>query len=167
MTSTLGSTSSAGKDPSADAISSAHTPSSAGMTSSAVHDYDLVIKEHHLDTFGHVNNATYLELLEEARWDYITSNGYGLETVRRLGLGPVILEVTLKFKHELGNRQKIRIRSGIERYERKIGSMYQNVYDEEGRLCCEARFVFGLFDLNERKLVEPTPEWLRALGLSP
>ena len=43
-----------------------------------VHDYQLVIREQHLDTFGHVNNAKYLEILEEARWDLITGNGYGL-----------------------------------------------------------------------------------------
>ena len=37
--------------------------------------YEMLIKEKHLDTFGHVNNATYFELLEEARWDFITNNG--------------------------------------------------------------------------------------------
>ena len=129
------------------------------------HEYELLIKEHHLDTFGHVNNATYLALLEEARWDYITANGYGLETVKRLRLGPVILEATLKFKRELGNRSKIRIVSRMESYEGKVGTMSQNIVDESGQLSCEARFVFGLFDLDARKLVPPTPEWLQALGL--
>lgn len=135
------------------------------MPDDALHEYELLVKEHHLDTFGHVNNATYLELLEEARWEYITANGYGLDTVRRLKLGPVILEATLKFKHEIGNRQKIRILTGIERYEGKVGTMFQNIVDEAGQLCCESHFVFGLFDLSARKLVDPTPEWLKALGL--
>ncbi len=132
---------------------------------SEIHEYGMLIKEHHLDTFGHVNNATYLEILEEARWDYITANGYGLETVQRLRLGPVILEITIKFKRELGNRKKIRVRTGIESYEGKVGTMMQTIVDEEGNLCCEARFVFGLFHLDARKLVAPTPEWLRAVGL--
>ena len=39
----------------------------------SVHEYALVIREQHLDTFGHVNNAKYLEILEEARWDLITA----------------------------------------------------------------------------------------------
>jgi YbgC/YbaW family acyl-CoA thioester hydrolase len=134
---------------------------------SELHEYEMLIREHHLDTFGHVNNATYLELLEEARWDYITANGYGLDTVQRLRLGPVILEITLKFKRELGNRQKIRIRSGIESYEGKIATMAQTIVDPEGNVYCEARFVFGLFHLDARKLVAPTPEWLRAIGLPP
>ncbi len=44
--------------------------------------YDTQIKEHHLDSFGHVNNATYLSLYEEARWESITENGYGLKEVQ-------------------------------------------------------------------------------------
>jgi hypothetical protein len=30
------------------------------------HEYEALIHERHLDTFGHVNNAAYLEILEEA-----------------------------------------------------------------------------------------------------
>ena len=40
--------------------------------------YYLIIRESHLDTFGHLNNATYLQLFEEARWDYITNRGFGV-----------------------------------------------------------------------------------------
>ena len=32
-------------------------------------------------------------------------------------------------------------------------------------VACDADFTFGLFDLQRRKLVEPTPEWLVSLGL--
>ena len=30
---------------------------------------ELTVRGYHLDVFGHVNNARYLEFLEEARWD--------------------------------------------------------------------------------------------------
>ena len=32
--------------------------------------YKVKIRESHLDTLGHVNNAVYLVLFEEARWAY-------------------------------------------------------------------------------------------------
>ena len=41
----------------------------------------------------------------------------------------------------------------------------QQMINEQQEVCCEARFVIGLFDLQARKLMLPTPEWLRALGL--
>lgn len=58
--------------------------------------YEVVIRESHLDTFGHVNNATYLTLFEEARWDIVRSRGFGLDDIKRTGLGPTLLEVNVK-----------------------------------------------------------------------
>ncbi len=52
-----------------------------------VFEQATVIREQHLDTFGHVNNARYLELFEQARWDFITDNGFGLEQVKASGTG--------------------------------------------------------------------------------
>lgn len=132
----------------------------------AVHEYELVIREQHLDTFGHVNNAKYLEILEEARWDLITRNGYGLAEVMRRRIGPTILEINMKFQRELRNRQRITIRSWTESYVGKIGRFVQQIVDAEGNLCCETLFTIGLFDLAARKLIPPTPEWVKAMGLS-
>lgn len=132
----------------------------------AIHLYDLVIHERHLDTFGHVNNATYLDLLEEARWDLITRNGFGLEEIKRLQLGPTMLEINLRFVKEIRNRARITVKSWSESYTGKILKFTQQMLNEQGELCCEGAFVIGLFDLQARKLVLPTPEWLRALGLA-
>src|SRR5690606_13293796 len=61
-----------------------------------MHEYPLLIVESHLDTFGHINHATYLQIFEEARWDLITARGYGLEKIRESRLGPVILEANVR-----------------------------------------------------------------------
>jgi acyl-CoA thioester hydrolase len=132
-----------------------------------VHEYRLLILEKHLDSYGHVNNAAYLEILEEARWDLITRNGYGLEEIHRRKVGPVVLAVEMRFLKELRNRQPVTIRSWVETHSGKIGRFAQRIVDEAGAVCCEAQFTIGLFDLEARRLVRPTPEWARALGLRP
>jgi thioesterase III len=132
-----------------------------------VHEYRLLILEKHLDTFGHVNNASYLEILEEARWDLITRNGYGLDEVHRLKIGPVVLEAHLRFVRELQNRQAVTIRSWLESYQGRIGQFAQQILAEDGTLCCDAMFTIGLFDLEARRLIRPTQEWAKALGLRP
>jgi acyl-CoA thioester hydrolase len=131
------------------------------------HRYRLQILEAHLDTFGHVNNATYLQLFEQARWDWITQNGYGLERVQRLRKGPTILEIKLKFRRELRNRQWIEIVTWMADYPSRVGTCEQQMLDESGNVCCEASFLVGLFDLEARKLILPTPEWREAVGLPP
>jgi thioesterase-3 len=132
-----------------------------------VHEYRLLIQEHHLDVFGHVNNAVYLQLFEQARWDLITGNGYGLADVHRLQIGPTILELQVRFSRELRNRQPVVIKTWLESYLGKIGKLVQQINDEGGKPYCEALFTMGLFDLSARKLILPTPEWLSALGLRP
>ena len=59
--------------------------------------HSVIIKEYHLDTLGHVNNASYLTLFEEARWQYLNSKNYPLEVVMSEKKGPVILDLHLKF----------------------------------------------------------------------
>ena len=131
----------------------------------SLHSYDLTVLESHLDTFGHVNNATYLQLFEEARWDLITQNGYGLKEIQKSGHGPVILEINLKFKRELRLRQKITIETETLSQNKMISKVTQIIRDENQKACCVAEFTFGLFDLKKRKLIPPTSDWLKALGL--
>ncbi len=131
----------------------------------SAHDVRIFIRESHLDTFGHVNNATYFQLLEEARWDMITSRGFGIDKVRASQTGPVILEARIKFQRELVNREHIVIKSELIEYRGKVGEMKQTMVKEDGSVAAEAIFVFGLMDLAKRRLIEPTPEWARAVGL--
>lgn len=127
------------------------------------HTYELTIKEAHLDTFGHVNNATYLQLYEEARWELITTNGYGMSKIRETGLGPVILDIKLRFIKELYLRQHITIHTQTVEYSGKVGVIKQWITDEEGNICSDVEMKMGLFDTNLRKLVLPTEEWLKSI----
>jgi thioesterase-3 len=129
------------------------------------HDKTIIISEAHLDSFGHVNNARYLELLEQARWDLITERGFGIDTIRRSHTGPTILEITIRFLRELAPRDVVTIRTELLSYERKIGKLQQQMLKADGTLACEAVFTIGLFDLERRRLIEPTPAWAYAVGL--
>jgi acyl-CoA thioester hydrolase len=132
-----------------------------------IHEKTIVISEAHLDSFGHLNNARYLELFEQARWDLITERGFGFEVIQRTRTGPTVLEVTLKFLGELAPRETVVIRSELISYERKIGKMRQWMVKADGAIACDGMFTFGLFDVEHRKLIEPSPEWARAVGLTP
>ena len=130
-----------------------------------VHRYPVTIKETHLDFFGHVNNAVYLTLFEEARWDLITKNGYGLSKMKESGFGPVILEIHIKFIKELKERDEIVIETQSISHDGKIGRLGQKML-KDGVVCCTLELVIGLFSLTDRKLVMPTDEWLKAVGVN-
>ena len=130
-----------------------------------IHEKTMLISEAHLDSFGHLNNARYLELFEQARWDLITERGFGIDTIRQTGTGPVILEVNVRFMRELVPRETIVVRSELASYERKIGKLRQQMVKPDGTVACEAVFTFALFDMERRKLIEPSPAWAHAVGI--
>ncbi len=152
-----------------------------------IHRYPLKILESHLDSYGHVNNSVYLKIFEEARWDLITANGYGYKEIQETGLGPTILEVNVQFRRELRLRQEVVIETSVLSSGKKLAVIYQEIKDPvkdsvgdsgkdstedsakdfERKVYCIARFTFGLFDIRARKLVSPTPQWLKAIGLNP
>ena len=135
--------------------------------SNPIYEYDLTILEQHLDTFGHVNNAVYLTLYEEARWDFITKNGLGLKEILTSQVGPVLLDLNLTFKSELGNREKIKIVSQArpEMRNKYVMVLDQKILKENGKIASTMTLSVGLMDLKERKLISPTKPWLDALGL--
>lgn len=128
--------------------------------------YSFLVRESHLDTFGHMNNATYLSLFEEARWEMITQKGFGLSEIKSRKLGPVILSCEVKFAREVLLREQMTITTELLDYRGKIGRLMQKMLKPNGEVACEATFTFGLFDLKERKLIDPTPEWKLAVGLT-
>lgn len=129
---------------------------------------EITVLEKNLDSFGHVNNAVYMEFYEQARWQFITENGYGLPQVQKLKKGPVILESNIKFKKEIKLRETFKVRSQMVENRGKIMTIHQEmILDKSGKevVASEADFVVGFFDLIERKLIDPTPEWLKAIGV--
>ncbi len=132
-----------------------------------IYEYELTILEHHLDTFGHVNNAVYLSLYEEARWDFITKNGLGINQIMESKIGPVLLDLNLTFKSELNNREKIKIISEArpEMRNKFVMVIDQKMVKENGKIASTITLSVGLMDLNLRKLITPNKEWLMALGL--
>lgn len=136
------------------------------MTHFKIFTYQTLIREHHLDTFGHVNNATYLQILEDARWEFLDANGMTLHTIHEAGIGPIVLECNIQFLKELRLRQTIVIESQMLSYEKKIGIMRQDILDEHGTVFSKAKLIFGVFDLKTRKLILPPPQWWKAIGIA-
>ena len=125
----------------------------------------FLVREAHLDTFGHVNNATYFQLFEQARWDIITANGFGIAEIQKCKQGPILLDAQIKFLKELRLRETITIRTRAHPFEGKVSKIVQEMIRPDGSVACEASFTVGFFDLAARRLIPPSSDWLRALGL--
>lgn len=138
---------------------------SQNLHAEALREFKTLIRESHVDALGHMNNATYLQLFEEARWDIITERGYGFKEVVSLQQGPIILDVSLRFMNEVHLREEIRITSEMIEQNRKVGKMKQVMYKENGAPAAEAIFTVAFFDMKTRKIIEPSDLWKKAIGV--
>lgn len=130
-----------------------------------IFEYKLIIRESLLDIYGHVNNAAYITLFEEARWEFVTKRGCGINEILKSGVGPIILSLKTSFRKELRARDQVRISVEMLKFKHKVGLIRQKILKENGDLACEGEFEFGIFDGHKRKLIEPDKKWRYALGI--
>lgn len=128
--------------------------------------HSIIIKEQHLDTLGHVNNAIYLTLFEEARWQYLNEKDYPLEVVMKEKKGPVILDLNLKFLKELKLRDRVDITFEAVDIQPKIFKMVQKMINSKGEVAAELLLTCAFFDLQTRRIIEPNAAWNHVLGKS-
>jgi len=57
----------------------------------------LSVRSYELDSFGHVNNATYLQYFEVARCDWLAQAGLPFLEIQCAGIQIVIADATVKF----------------------------------------------------------------------
>ncbi len=71
----------------------------------------LKVRNYHIDGYGHVNNAQYLNLLEEARTQFMDDAGCPLEGFFEQGVYFFITDIHIKFKKpaRLGDRLEISV----------------------------------------------------------
>ncbi|MGV3526745.1 MAG: acyl-CoA thioesterase [Candidatus Sericytochromatia bacterium] len=131
-----------------------------------MHITEIKISETWLDAFGHVNHARYLELYEQARWDWLAEKGLDLPYIQRTGVGPVILRVEVDYRRELLPRQQVRITTQTVAYEKKIFVLQQQMLLPDGELSSALRVTGGLMDMRARKLIVPPQDWLQAFDLA-
>lgn len=129
--------------------------------------YPLRICQEHLDAFGHVNNAVYLQLFEVARWEMLRQVGLGMPHIQETGLAPAVLEAHIRYHHELRLGAEVFVHTNCTNLRSLIWTVDQWMDDAAGKRYCEASFTLGLFDVKERRLRRMPREWREALRLDP
>jgi len=69
------------------------------MTSAQQHRTSITVRGYELDSYGHVNNAVYLQYLEQARWVYMKEMEW-LERINDEELFLVVTETRIRYIHE-------------------------------------------------------------------
>ena len=116
------------------------------------------IRGYHCDAYGHVNNARFLELLEEARWKFLEPavRERFFETEKLLF---VVVNINIAFKRPLLPHQLIHIHIKDLTYNNRSVSMIQEIIDDRSSVVCSrAEIQFVLLDSITQKPVPISDE---------
>lgn len=128
---------------------------------------DVTVRGYELDTQGHLNQAVYLQYAEHARWELLRAAGLPQEKLLADGVGPVALEVTVKFRKELRGGERVRVSCRFEYGQGKTFTVAQQILKEDGTVAAEITGVAGVLDLTTRRLVADPAGRLSALAKEP
>jgi len=123
----------------------------------------IKVRGFHLDVYGHVNNARYLEFLEDARWTLIESE-IDLEKWRQLGFGFTIVKITINYRKTARLNDVLDIQTRLEKLGGKSGVFKQEIaLASTGEPVADAEVVFVILDLQSRKATHLEGEIYNAL----
>ncbi|MDO0925078.1 acyl-CoA thioesterase [Streptomyces sp. TG1A-8] len=113
----------------------------------------VTVRGYETDTQGHLNQAVYLNYAEHARWSLLSAAGADQARLVARGVGPVVLETTVRYRRELLAGEEVDITCAFEWGGGKTFRILQEVRRADGTVAAEITAVGGLLDLEKRKLV--------------
>ncbi|MCZ4516339.1 MULTISPECIES: acyl-CoA thioesterase [Streptomyces] len=127
----------------------------------------VTVRGYETDVQGHVNQAVYVNYAEHARWSLLQAAGISQAGLAAKGVGPVSLEMTVRYRRELRAGDEVEVTCDFIWGEGKTFRVEQTIRKSDGTVAAEITGVGGLMDLKERKLVADPRDYFRALASDP
>ena len=113
---------------------------------------EIKIRGYHTDLYQHVNNARYLEFLEEARWQLL-EDYMELETFMRGGFLFFVVNINISYRSPARVGDIVLIRSGLKKIGNKSAVIRQRILNKAtGDICVDADVTFVIADTTGRPL---------------
>ncbi|HAZ4813869.1 TPA: YbgC/FadM family acyl-CoA thioesterase [Enterobacter cloacae] len=111
----------------------------------------IKVRGFHLDVYQHVNNARYLEFLEEARWD-VLENSESFQWLTAHNIAFVVVNININYRRPAVLGDVLTVTSQVQQLNGKSGVLSQIVtLDPEGQVVADALITFVCIDLKTQK----------------
>ncbi len=111
----------------------------------------IKVRGYHLDVYQHVNNARYLEFLEEARWDGL-ENSPAFQWMMEKNIAFVVVNININYRRPAVLGDVLTVSSKLEQLNGKSGTLSQVVtLNPNGEVVADALITFVCIDLKTRR----------------
>ncbi len=113
----------------------------------------IKVRGYHLDIYGHVNNARYLEFLEEARWAFFEHHNT-LEVFKEFKLAFVLVNININYRRPGFPDDVLHITTNVESIGNKSCKIHQQILLEgSNEVIADAMITFVLMEMKTNKAV--------------
>ena len=116
-----------------------------------IFEYVRKIYGYECDIYGHLNNANYLHLYEEARSDCLTKMGIPIKTLNALDLQIFVTHIEEDFLKGVKLEEIVVIKSSPIKITRVKSIWKQDLYNEKGFLC-NSLLLIAVFTRNGKPI---------------
>lgn len=127
----------------------------------------ITARGYETDANGHVAGTVLIQYGQHARWECMRAAGIDQSELLALGVGPVSLEDSIRFHHEVRAGEELEISCTFLWGEGKTFRVRQQLRRSDGTLTAEVTNVGGLMDLKQRRLVEDPGAVWRSIADTP
>jgi thioesterase III len=128
------------------------------------HLTQIKVRGYHLDIYQHVNNARYLEFLEEARWAYLEDCG-DVDYFTSQRLAWIIVNININYRNAATNGQTLQIATQFSKIGGKSAVIHQVVtVAGTDTVVADADITFVCLDQRSGKAVAIEGELLARLS---
>lgn len=116
-------------------------------------DVEITVRGYHLDVYQHVNNARYLEFLEEGRWVHLNSQNL-FEEFKKRNLGFAVVNININYRIGARMNDVLVVSTKTDRYTSRTAIMKQVItLKGTDKVVADAEITFVIFDLEKNKAI--------------
>ena len=126
----------------------------------------IKVRGYHLDVYGHVNNARYLEFLEEGRWQAFEEQG-SFEALTKAGLGFSVVNININYMRPALLGDVLAIETSLKSISNKSAIMHQVVHlRDTTKIVAQADVTFVMVSAQTGRAVDLDKALMEKLGLA-
>ena len=115
------------------------------------------VRNYHIDSYGHINNAVYLQYLEDARTDFFSYLGHSLSYLAKNDIYVFITEINIKYLSPAFLDDVIVVTGNIIKISKVRATWLQEIFKDDKKLVTAK--VTGAF-LNGNGKILKIPEYV-------
>jgi thioesterase-3 len=115
-----------------------------------IHVIDIKVRGYHLDVFGHVNNARYLEFLEEGRWAAVEKT-LDLQAVAHEGYVFTVVNININYRRPAVLSEMLSVETELTRFGERSAVIHQVVkLKGTDTIVADADVTFVMYDTEKQ-----------------